>query len=88
MIRGRHVTKNERMKISPMENLTLREAYEAMVQFIQNYYDRAHSEEIAIILSNMSISPREDGNHTGDLAYWDDWLEAVKKVKGDNKLVS
>ena len=70
-----------------MESLTVREAYEVMFQFMQDYWNRGHSEEIVMILSNMWITPREEGNHTADPAYWEDWLDAVKKVKeGTNDL--
>ena len=70
-----------------MESLTVREGYEAMLQFIRDYWDRGHSEEIALMLSHMGISAREEGNETNDPAYWGDWLKAVKKVKeGENEL--
>lgn len=60
-----------------MENLTSAQAFSAMVQFLEQYYDRAHSDDIAVLLSNLQLL--EDGI-TADPAAWQDWMDCVHSV--------
>lgn len=78
------------------ENLTVLEAYTAMYTFLRNYYYRGGKpEEIGILLSSMTLWKncdsvelsnwlREDGKPL-DPAMWQDWLEAIKSVTGEQK---
>lgn len=59
--------------------LTQKQAYLAMFKFLEQYWERGKSEEIACILSNMSLSVWADGT-PGDPAYIQDWDDAVKAV--------
>lgn len=60
-----------------MENLTERKAFEAMVLFLEGFYERTQSDEVGGLLSDLMMS--EDGT-TADPAAWEDWMECVRKV--------
>ena len=57
--------------------LTKLEAYLAMYTYLEAYYDRGKSDEIASMLSSMSIL--EDGS-SADPAIKEDWDDAVESV--------
>ena len=60
-----------------MEQLTAEQSFAAMVVFLRAYWERGHSEEVADLLSGLQLL----GTHrTADPAYWDDWMQAVRKV--------
>ena len=63
-----------------MQTLDEREALEAMGHFLQAYYDRGHHKDSDLPLVIHSIEILSDGI-TADPAAWDDWLDAVRKVK-------
>lgn len=59
--------------------LTQKQAYEAMFKFLEQYWERGKSDEIACILSNMSLTTWTEGT-PADPAYIQDWDDAVKNV--------
>jgi hypothetical protein len=61
------------------ETLTIRQAFEAMVVFLEVYYERTHSDDIGALLGDLNTHLWADGI-TGDPAAWKDWLESVQKV--------
>jgi hypothetical protein len=60
------------------KKLTIMEAYKAMYYYLENLYNLTKSEDLADFLSNMMLLEDES---TADPAYWDDWLNAIKKLK-------
>jgi hypothetical protein len=60
-----------------MENLTERQAFEAMVLFLEEVYARTESDDIAGLLSDLMITA---DNQTADPAAWQDWLACLRKV--------
>jgi hypothetical protein len=60
------------------KKLTIMEAYKAMYYYLENLYNLTKSEDLADFLSNMMLL---DDNSTADPAYWEDWLNAIKKLK-------
>lgn len=65
-----------------MRSLTELEAFDAMRIFIQAYWERGSktSDDIANLLSDISRRP---GLPPIDIAQWNDWRDAVDKVKGE-----
>jgi len=61
-----------------MNNLSEKDAYLAMFAFLENEYEMTKSDDVGAMLGSMSFL--KDGN-TADPAAWNDWLEAIKKVK-------
>jgi hypothetical protein len=62
---------------TPVEKLTERKAFEAMVLFLEGFYERTQSDDVGGLLSDLMML--EDGT-TADPAAWDDWMECVWKV--------
>lgn len=60
-----------------MKTLTDAQAYAAMFHFLKNHWMRGKSDEIAILLSGMSMLP--DGS-TSDPAVLQDWEHAVARA--------
>jgi len=60
--------------------LTTDEAYQAMLAFLEAYWQRggATSSDIALLLTMVH---RVEEGITTDPAQWDDWLDAVAKIK-------
>jgi len=61
-----------------MNTVTDKEAFLAMVAFLQDYYKRTGSDDVGGLLGGLSLLP--DGS-TADPAAWQDWLRAVQKSK-------
>lgn len=59
--------------------LTARQALEAMVKFLEDYYMHAPPGGISSLLSDVSTSIWGNGV-TGDPAAWYDWLKALQEV--------
>lgn len=57
--------------------LTVTEALAVMQRFLEIYWERGSSEEIAILLGSLAIQP--DGK-CADPALWNDWLQSVKDI--------
>lgn len=62
--------------------LTSDEALAAMHRFLEMYWERGSSEEIAMLLGSLSIQP--DGK-CADPALWNDWMQCVQEIAGRNK---
>jgi hypothetical protein len=62
-----------------METLTIRQAFDAMVLFLERQYALDKSDEIGTLLSSLSLQVWAD-DMTADPAAWDDWMESVQKV--------
>ncbi|MBD0344400.1 MAG: hypothetical protein ICV63_06110 [Coleofasciculus sp. Co-bin14] len=60
-----------------MEKLTERKAFEAMVLFLEGFYERTQSDDVGGLLSDLMML--EDGT-TADPAAWEDWIECVQKA--------
>ena len=60
-----------------MEKITETEAFEAMVLFLQGFYERTQSDDVGGLLGDMVLL--EDGT-TADPAAWDNWMKSVHKV--------
>ena len=69
--------KTKEMKEVKMEKITEKQAFQAMVLFLEGYYERTKSDDVGAILSDLILL--EDGN-TADPAAWDDWMKGVHKV--------
>lgn len=59
-------------------DLNQHEAYLAMFEFLENFYERTKSDDVAVLLSSMSLL--EDGQ-PADSAIWGDWLRCISIVK-------
>jgi hypothetical protein len=57
--------------------LNEKEAYKAMVLFLEKYYSLSKSDDIGGLLGSMIIL--EDGKPV-DSALWGDWIEAVNEI--------
>lgn len=57
-----------------MEKLTLLQVFNAMVLFLEDYYYKTDSGDVASLLSELQFLP--DGG-TADPAAWLDWIDAV-----------
>ena len=60
-----------------MAKLTERQAFEAMVRFLEGIYERTQSDDIGALLSDLLIS---EANETADPAAWEDWMNSVQTV--------
>lgn len=58
--------------------MTKQEAYIAMIYFLEQYYERTGSDDVGGLLGDMILIGNEE---TMDPALWNDWLDAVKKMK-------
>jgi hypothetical protein len=63
------------------------EGFDAMQIFLEAYWKRGgkSSDDIAILLGTISRNNADDLPPI-DIAQWDDWLSAVKKVKQEQKV--
>lgn len=60
------------------EVITVKQAYEAMFDFLENVFNRTQSDALGVLLGGMSTT--EDGK-PADSAIWDEWMVCVKKSK-------
>jgi len=65
-------------EILKMEKLTPTEAFQAMILFLETYYERTQSDEIGALLGSLQLL--EDGK-PADPAMWQDWLQYSNSVK-------
>jgi hypothetical protein len=54
-----------------------KQAYSAMILFLEHYYELTKADDIGALLGSMAIL--EDGNPI-DIALWDEWCNAINKV--------
>jgi hypothetical protein len=59
------------------ERITVRQAYTAMIFFLESLYERTQSDEIGGLLGSLQLM---DDGRPFDPAAWQDWLEAVEKL--------
>jgi len=60
--------------VNPSDQISIRQAYVAMYQYLKRLYDLTGSDELGGLLGSMSLLP--DGQ-PADPAAWSDWLRAV-----------
>jgi hypothetical protein len=60
-----------------MDSLNPKQAYAAMLLYLEDYYERGKSEEVAMMLAGMLFLA---DNNTADPAAWEDWMNAVQRV--------
>lgn len=60
-----------------MEKLTEKQAFKAMVLFLEGFYERTNSNDVGGLLGDLILL--QDGS-TADPAAWDDWMKCVHKV--------
>ena len=60
-----------------MNNLTEKQAFLAMVFFLEEYYQQTESDDVGALLGSLQLL--EDGM-TADPAIWDDWLEVISRT--------
>lgn len=60
-----------------MEKLSSQQAFEAMVLFLEMYYEHTQSDDVGGLLSDMIFL--EDGT-TADPATWGEWVECIERV--------
>ncbi len=66
-----------------METLTIRQAYDAMVLFLEHWYELTKSDDVALLLSGLNLAwldPSTGEQWTADPAFWDDWMKCVQKI--------
>ena len=64
-----------------MENkITVRQAFDAMTDFLTIYWKKTGSDEVACLLSDMDMNIFGDGNQTADPAIWGEWIGCVNEV--------
>ena len=68
------------MKKLTTNKLTEKQAFLAMVSFLERYYEQTKSDEIGALLGSLQLL---DDEITADPAMWDDWLKIVQKTKSD-----
>lgn len=65
--------------VASMDQLNPRQAYEAMVLFLDQYWQRVRSDDVGALLGQISLDIWADGI-PGDPASWGDWVHCVKHV--------
>jgi hypothetical protein len=58
--------------------LTIEQGFGAMFEFLERYWKRGKSDEIAMLLGSMAI--QSDGR-PADPALWADWLTSCEKAR-------
>jgi hypothetical protein len=66
-----------------MEKLTEKQAFLAMIEFLDTYYQQTKSDDIGALLGGLQLL--EDGK-PADPAMWYDWLQSVEKILPDKIL--
>jgi hypothetical protein len=69
---------NDRTRSLTMTQLTERESYQAMIYFLEKYYELTNSSDVGALLGSMQLL--EDGA-SADPALWSDWLGAIQRVQ-------
>ncbi len=63
-----------------INKLTEKQAFLAMVSFLEDYYEQTKSDEIGALLGSLQLL---DDGVTADPAMWDDWLKIVQQTKSN-----
>lgn len=59
----------------PRHILDERQAFQAVILFLEQFDERGEAEDIAALLNSLRSSPTEGAE--GSSAYWSEWLECV-----------
>ncbi|GER88989.1 hypothetical protein KDW_31510 [Dictyobacter vulcani] len=62
-----------------MEKMTIKQAFQVMILYLDSYGQRINSEDIASLLGDLDTNIW-DGDTTGDPAAWYDWMYCVQEV--------
>lgn len=57
--------------------LSQRQAFNAMIIFLEKYYDATKSNQVNSLLSDMDMQTWGSGDETADPALWDDWIDCI-----------
>lgn len=60
-----------------MEKLTPAEAFQAMILFLEKYYEQTQADDIGALLGSLQLL--EDGQ-PADPALWQDWLASFESA--------
>jgi hypothetical protein len=60
-----------------MPRLTEKEAFAAMVLFLEKFYETTKSDDVGALLGSMMVLG--DGG-TADPAIWEEWVECVNEI--------
>ena len=60
-----------------MNKLTEKQAYLALIEFLDYYYEQTQADEIGELLGSLQLL--EDGK-PADPAIWEDWLKSIEKI--------
>jgi hypothetical protein len=63
--------------------LTEKQAFEAMVKFLEGFFIRTGSDDVGALLGDLQFLA---DSHTADPAAWNDWLDCIEKVKGTEQV--
>ena len=63
-----------------METLTIRQAFDAMFCYLEDYYHRGKSDEVGDMLSNLDVNNVFKSGYTADPAAWSDWMKCVCQI--------
>jgi hypothetical protein len=66
------------MKISSNKTITEKEGYEAMLYFLNSWYELSGSNDLTDILSGGEYIAKDI---PADSAFWEFWLDAIEKVR-------
>ena len=66
------------------KELTRIQAFQAMIKFLEKYYNFTKSDDIGSLLGGMDTSFWGNGK-TFDPALWQDWIESVEAVLQNTK---
>jgi len=58
-------------------SLTINQAYDTMLDYLEGYYERTTSEDVDTLISKMKLSA---DNRQSDYKIWNDWSQSVKKT--------
>ena len=58
--------------------LTTNQAYDAMLDYLDKYYQANASDDVGSLLGSMMLLADEQ---PVDMALWSDWLEAINRIK-------
>ena len=56
-------------------------AFNAMVKFLEKFYERTSSDDVGALLSDLLLL---DDKKTADPAAWPEWVECIKEVLQKN----
>ncbi|ENJ9654230.1 hypothetical protein A0J52_01715 [Clostridium sporogenes] len=60
-----------------------KDAFRAMVLFLEKFYERTNSDDVGTLLSDLQILEDET---TADPAAWYDWMQCLSIIKNNKNL--